>query len=90
MRISVAKDDKRQREYTQLVASGRQAVIRLDGVEQTKVITADTSDGFIERFVTNEVGHLVRDPSRERALTERLAGKVEIEFVEAMGPLENP
>lgn len=52
----------------------------LDGVEITKVITADEEARSVERFATDEQGRCYLNEARDEAVRETLRGTVRIEL----------
>ena len=73
MRLSV---DPKDPGYS---ADAINAGVRIDGVEQSRVITADEEKGEAIRFVANPEGGVMIDPADStRFLTETIRGKVEI------------
>jgi hypothetical protein len=79
MRLSADQDDVGFEDYIR--TRRRKAIIKLDGKVMDKVITADTSAGFVVRVVTDPNGLMMVDPKNEgQVLTERLTGKVDITF----------
>lgn len=53
-------------------------VAMLDGVECPLAFELDTEEGWIDRYKPDENGNPFLDPSRERIVTERLHGKIQI------------
>lgn len=83
MRSSVIKTDPGYANYRKhsRAFQSKALVITLDGVPQTRVITADEETGYILRFKTNENGAPYRDPNNPtEAAKEELHGVVRIEI----------
>lgn len=75
MRISVEENDPGFRRF--LEVNARYAIgVTLDGVEQSKVLTADESAGEVKRCATDCDGRLVLDG--DEVATETLMGFVKI------------
>jgi hypothetical protein len=70
-----------ERGYTEWVKLGRRRTevrVLLDGVELSKVISADEMRGKVVRYTTDEKGAVQVDPARGEVLTETLYGAVTI------------
>ena len=55
-------------------------VIRLDGVEQRKVVSFDMDAGEMTRLVTDENGNPQLNESKDEVLTETVHGQVTVEI----------
>lgn len=78
MRFSVNVDDPGYQPYWELRASGREAYVFLDGVEQKMCLTVDDADGLVERIQSDETGR-ARSNDGE-VLRETVRGSVAIEL----------
>lgn len=57
---------------------GRRLVIKLDGVEQAKVVAYDLEAQTIERCVLDADGNIQLNEARDEVLLEVVTGKVEV------------
>jgi selenophosphate synthase len=55
-----------------------QITITLDGEQVSKVVEADTDEGYLVRMVTDDRGQVIA--GHKEILTERLTGHVEVRF----------
>lgn len=76
MRLSAEPGDPGCGTYQRAKNEGRRIDIRLDGIEQTKVITADDTEGFIKRYASDAKGELIH--SGKEFATEIVRGFVTI------------
>jgi hypothetical protein len=77
-RISAEKDDPGYEPFRRLL--NQRVRVKLDGVEQKQVLTADRAEGWIKRTMVDEDGGLVVDGDEIK--TEIVRGKVELSFYE--------
>ena len=68
--------DKKDPGYENLNNSAR---IFLDGIEKTRVITADEEPGYLLRYATTDAGEIVIAPCGTELVTETLYGRVVIQ-----------
>lgn len=59
-------------------AIGSRLCIKVDGVEQHRVIAYDAEAGWVDRYETDLQGHIVVDRQGERASVERVSGRVTV------------
>lgn len=76
-RLSVESSDVGHFAWAELMRTGHAAIIRLDGEEQHRVITADADKGYIKRY------NVEPDYERGEWPIEEVTGNVEIEIVKA-------
>ena len=77
MRISARKDDPGYLPFLEIRSRGKRPRVFLDGVERERVITADTEQRMILRYVTDEKGKM--RITNDEIATETLYGDVRIE-----------
>lgn len=54
--------------------------IKVDGVEQAKVVAFDTEAGTVTRLMLNEADEIMVDQEAEEAMTETMTGTVTVEL----------
>jgi hypothetical protein len=79
MRLSCDATDPGHKEWLRLGSPAGRTLVFVDGVQQRRVITADEEAGFVEKFSTNENGHMRVDYAKNEAIRETMRGVVRIE-----------
>lgn len=79
--VGQAKGGRKMRVSAQDVEeTGHTYIVTLDGVDVSdKCFKADSKEGWVDCFITNENDHLVLEPKTFRPTTKRLHGDVVIE-----------
>lgn len=76
-RISSDKDDAGYTAYCKQVGDGMCVIVHLDGIEQRNCVTADSSEGFVKRWVETDNGNIAHDG--QNILLETVRGRVVID-----------
>lgn len=64
-----------------LLESGRRLSVKLDGVEQTRVVAYSMPGGWVRRHKLKD-GKAFVEPGKDMVATENVRGKVEVSIVE--------
>jgi hypothetical protein len=55
-------------------------IIKVDGVEQAKVVSFDTEAGTVTRLMLNDAGEIMVDQEAEEPMTETVTGTVTVDL----------